>query len=60
MQVSKCKTAARVPFVYRHVSFERAAFDKLKEYQRKLQAAEGRTVTNGEALSRLILSSPLP
>ena len=59
MKEKTTRGAERAPFVYRHVSFECAAFDKLKEYQRKLEAAEGRPMTNGEALSRFILNSPL-
>lgn len=44
--------------IYRQVSFKLAAFDRLKEYQRHLERAEGRPMTNSEALDRLILSHP--
>lgn len=59
MKEQREQGAERASYIYRNVSFECAAFDKLKEYQRKLEAAEGRTMTNGEALSRFILNSPL-
>lgn len=44
--------------IYRQVSFTLPAFDRLKEYQRRIEHAEGRRVTNSEALDRLILSHP--
>ena len=59
MKEQREQGAERAPYIYRHVSFEFEAFNKLKEYQRKLEIAEGRTMTNGEALSRFILNSPL-
>ena len=44
--------------IYRQVSFSLAAFDRIKEYQRHRERTEGRTMTNSEALDRLILSHP--
>jgi hypothetical protein len=50
----------RQTLVHRQVSFELAAFDLLKAWQRRLQAVHGRVFTNSEVLSRLILSNPWP
>ncbi len=44
--------------IHRQLSFTLVAFDRFKQYQRHLEATEGRRVTNSEALSRLILSHP--
>jgi hypothetical protein len=46
--------------VPRHVVFTVPAFDKLKAWQRAFERAEGRQVTNSEALSRLLLDLPMP
>lgn len=55
---------APVPFpakvIYREVSFGIAAFDRLKHWQRHLERKEGRRMTNGEVLDRLILAVPAP
>ncbi len=48
------------PVIYRQVSFSLAAFDHLKDWQRHIERAEGRRLTNGEVLDRLILAVPLP
>lgn len=58
MQQNKRSDMRSGKLVYRHVSFEQAAFDRLKEYQRRLEEAEGRRITNGEVLSRLLLDGP--
>lgn len=39
------------PLVYRNVAFTIETFDRLKDFQRELEQAEGRTVTNSEALA---------
>ena len=46
--------------VYRQVSFELAAFDRLKDWQRHYSRVEGRNVTNSEALSRILVSHSAP
>jgi hypothetical protein len=46
--------------VYREVSFSLAAFDRLKHWQRHMARREGRHLTNGETLDRLILALPAP
>lgn len=48
------------PVIHRQVSFSRAAFDHLKEWQRRMEAEEGRRFTNGQVLDRIILAFPLP
>lgn len=40
--------------VFRSVAFKVSAFDYLKNYQRHLEAAEGRQMTNNEVLARII------
>jgi hypothetical protein len=42
------------------VSFSIEAFDRLKDWQRHWQRLEGRRVTNGVALDRLILAASNP
>ena len=44
--------------VWRQVPFSVEAFDRFKDWQRLLERQEGRRVSNGEALERLILSHP--
>ncbi len=44
--------------VRRQVPFSVEAFDRFKDWQRLLERQEGRRVSNGEALDRLILSHP--
>ncbi|WP_313253354.1 hypothetical protein [Stenotrophomonas acidaminiphila] len=46
--------------VYREVSFSLDAFDRFKHWQRYLSRKEGRHLTNGETLDRLILAIPAP
>jgi hypothetical protein len=46
--------------VHRQVSFELAAFDLLKDWQRHYERVEGRRITNSEVVSRLILNNPTP
>lgn len=48
----------RAPLIYRQFSLTLPAFAALKAWQGRLQAEDGRRVTNSEALSRLILSCP--
>ncbi len=50
----------RPALVYRQVTFTVPAFDRLKSWQRHWEQAEGRRVTNSEALVRLILASAAP
>lgn len=45
--------------IHRQVSFSLEAFDLLKDFQRRLERAEGRRMCNSEALNRLILSLAL-
>lgn len=45
--------------VYRQVSLSLEAFDRLKLWQRRLELARGRPLTNGEVLDALILAVPL-
>lgn len=53
-----------VPFpakvIYREVAIGIDAFDRLKDWQRCLERTEGRRLTNGEVLDRLILAVPAP
>lgn len=46
--------------VYRELSFSVVAFDRFKHWQRYLSRKEGRHLTNGETLDRLILAIPSP
>ena len=46
--------------VYREVSFSIDAFGRFKHWQRYLSRKEGRHLTNGEVLDRLILAIPAP
>lgn len=46
--------------IYREFSIGLDAFDHLKRWQRYLQRREGRRLTNGEVLERLILAVPAP
>lgn len=50
----------RLTLIHRQVSFELAAFDLLKDWQRHYERTEGRQITNSEVLSRLILNNPPP
>lgn len=50
----------QLTLVHRQVSFELAAFDRLKEWQRHYEQAERRRVTNSEVMSRLILNNAPP
>lgn len=43
--------------VFRHVAFTVEEFDRLKDFQRALMQAEGRQVSNSEAIGRLILAN---
>jgi len=46
--------------IYREVSFSLDAFNRFKHWQRYLSRKEGRHLTNGETLDRLILAIPEP
>jgi len=46
--------------IYRQLSLTLPAFAALKAWQSHWESAEGRRITNSEALSRLILASPAP
>ena len=46
--------------VYREIALGVEAFDHLKRWQRHLERTEGRRLTNGEVLDRLILAVPAP
>lgn len=50
----------RPVLIYRQVSFSLGAFDRLKAWQRRLELAGGRPLTNGEVLDALILAVPVP
>lgn len=52
--------ADRFRLVYRQVSFDLPAFDKLKDWQRQYSRTEGRNITNSEALSRILADYPAP
>lgn len=52
-------SAQRPVLIYRQVSFSLEAFNRLKTWQRRLELAEGRPLTNGEVLDELILAVPL-
>lgn len=43
--------------VFRQVAFTVEEFDRLKDFQRALMQAEGRQVSNSEAIGRLILAN---
>lgn len=53
-------TSERPALVYRQITFTVQAFDRLKDWQRHWEQAEGRRVTNSEALGRLLLASAAP
>lgn len=61
-----CQRAAQRPhpdhltLIHRQVSFELAAFDRLKDWQRHYERTEGRTITNSEVMCRLILNNAAP
>ncbi|HVI58039.1 MAG TPA: hypothetical protein VM619_04075 [Luteimonas sp.] len=46
--------------VYRTISFEVPAFDKLKAYQRQMETQRGRPMTNSEVLAELLAQVPPP
>jgi hypothetical protein len=50
----------QLTLIHRQVSFELAAFDLLKHWQRHYQRTEERRITNSEVLCRLILNNPPP
>ncbi len=58
MMAAPSRPTEGAALIHRQLSFTLAAFDHFKQYQRHLEATEGRRVTNSEALSRLILSHP--
>lgn len=62
MSAAPCAEQASTapPLIFRQVSFTLPAFDRLKDYQRHLECTEGRRLTNGEVLDRLILANPRP
>lgn len=53
-------TPQRPVLVYRHITLSLAAFARLKAWQRRLELAEDRRLTNGEVLDALILAAPFP
>ena len=50
----------RPVLIYRQLTFELAAFDLLKAWQRRWERTLGRKLTNSEVLNRLILNNPEP
>ena len=46
--------------IHRAVTFDLAAFDRLKAWQRHLSASQGRPLTNSEELREMILAHPAP
>jgi len=46
--------------VYRRVALAVSAFDHIKGWQRWIEQQEGRRLSNGELIDRLVLSVPLP
>ena len=46
--------------IYREVTLSLQAFNRLKDWQRFLEATEGERMTNGELIDRLILAYPMP
>lgn len=46
------------PLVYRTISFEASAFDKLKELQRRMEGERGRPLTNSEVVAELFRALP--
>ncbi|QNH24985.1 hypothetical protein G4Q83_09845 [Xanthomonas theicola] len=46
--------------VYRRVALAVSAFDHIKAWQRWIEQQEGRRLSNGELIDRLVLSVPLP
>lgn len=50
----------RPVLIHRQVTLSLSAFDRLKAWQRHWQRTQGRLLTNGEVLDRLLLASPLP
>ena len=60
MRFYPAPTARPESVVYRELSFSVAAFDRFKHWQRYLSRAEGRHITNGEVLDRLVLALPAP
>jgi hypothetical protein len=47
------------PIIYRQVAFTLEAFDRLKDWQRRLERTEGRRFTNSELLDRVIRAADL-
>lgn len=54
------QSSTSTSLIFRQVSFTLPAFDRLKDYQRHFECTEGRRLTNGEVLDRLILANPRP
>lgn len=54
------QSSTSTSLIFRQVSFTLSAFDRLKDYQRHFECTEGRRLTNGEVLDRLILANPRP
>jgi hypothetical protein len=50
----------QLTLVHRQVSFELAAFDLLKVWQRHYERIEQRRITNSEVMSRLLLNNAAP
>ena len=50
----------QLTLIHRQVSFELAAFDRLKLWQRHLEGIEGHRITNSEVMCRLILTNDAP
>jgi hypothetical protein len=52
-------TAPRTPIIYRQVALTLEAFDRLKDWQRRLERIERRRFTNSELLDRIIRAADL-
>jgi hypothetical protein len=57
-QHTEAATQAAPHFVYRHISFDLRAFDRLKDWQRLL-ATRGVELTNSQLVSRMLHFLPL-
>lgn len=54
------RTAGKPVLIYRQVTLTLEAFERLKAWQRRLELAEDRPLTNGEVLDALVLAVPYP
>jgi len=60
MSFYPCPVPLPEKVIYRQLSIGLDAFDRLKQWQRHIEQKEGRRITNGEILDRVILSIPAP